>query len=218
MIRRRLYTGVWSSLLFLSLIIYLPESPVAGGSTKSAEGVYGHVMDDDGYPIGDVGVTIFDGFTLYTEKTDINGEYKFSKLPVSQGLYGVVFLTKEGFLPKAENIKVGETRSIEYSTVMKSVETANMGFIIGTVYQPVRGGKIQFQSGIYGFGENKKVWLEGNGEIIKKETDEEGHFLFEVPPGKYKLLGEGVREKIEVNVVAGKSIIGNLRSGFVLID
>ncbi len=186
--------------------------------TEMPEGVYGYVREEDGSPVGNVDISIFDGFTVHTVKTDSNGMYNILEVPVSINRYAVIFLTKEGYVPMAVNIKVHNEKGIEYSTVMKQVDAGDAGFIIGTVYQPIRGGKIKFQSGIYGFGKNKQVWLERDGGVIEMTSDMDGHFVFEILPGAYQLGGEGVRKKVKVEVSVGQTEIRNLRSGLVLID
>lgn len=204
--------------VFLSLTFSLAECMGTGRSSDAAEGAYGYVRDEDGSPIGEVDVSIFDGFTIHKVKTGDSGLYKIPEVPVSIDRYAVVFFTKDGYSPKAVNIRVSERKAIEYSAVMERTDVSDTGFIIGTVYQPVRGGKIQFQSGIYGFGKNRRVWLERDGESIENTTDMDGHFLFKVHAGGYKLSGEGSREKAEVKVSVGQTVIRNLRSGIVLID
>ena len=151
-------------------------------------------------------------------KTDIKGEYFISDIPVSKNNYLVIFFTKEGFIPRAENIKAGEDNSINLNVVMNKVSTSNSGFIIGAVYQPIRGGKLQYHNGIKSFSKNKDVLLEKNGKVITKETDLNGHFIFEIAAGKYTLSKEGGKEKLEIGISPGKTLIKNLRSGFILID
>lgn len=205
-------------MAFVLFIISSTECLGAGSSPNVTEWLYGHVRDEHGSPIGDAEVSLFDGFTVQVVKTDTNGLYRISGAPASVDRYAVIFFIKASYLPKAVNIKVSEATGTEYSMVLKEAEKKDSGFVIGAIYQPIRGGKIKFQSGIYGFGKGRKVWLEGVETRIEKETDPEGHFLFEVPPGRYKISGEGVREKVEVDVMEGQTVIRNLRSGLVLVD
>lgn len=207
-------------IAFLFLILSSSECIGKGVPTNIAgEGVYGNISDESGSPISGVAVSIFDGFTLYEDiNTNSDGRYKISKLPVSADYYAVIFFTKLGYIPEAATLKVLKKEAVEYSIVMKNADNNNTGFVIGTIYQPIRGGKLQYKSGIYHFGKKIGVLLGKDGATIRKETDKEGHFLFEVPPGIYKLRIEGNRKSIEVVVSKGKTVIQNLRSGIALID
>ena len=218
MTRQRLYTGVWNKWILLFLTFFSAECFGAGNSADVAEGVYGYIRDENGSPVDNVDVGIFDGFAINHVTTGENGLYNIPEVSVSSDRYAVMFFTKDGYIPEALNIKVGEKKAIERSIVMDRIDTSDTGFIIGTIYQPVRGGKIKFQIGIYNFGKKRRVWLERDGKTIEKETDMEGHFLFEAPEGRYRLFGEGVREKVEVDISVRKTVIRNLRSGFVLVD
>lgn len=206
------------TILLLSIAIFSSHCDAFERPAADRKGIHGHVLDESGSPVSNADVTTFDGFTLKEVKTDIKGEYFISDIPVSKNNYLVIFFTKEGFIPGAENIKAGEEDSINLDVVMNKVSTSNSGFIIGVVYQPIRGGKLQYHNGIKSFSKNKNVMLETNEKVITKETDLNGHFIFAVPAGKYSLSKEGGREKLEIEVFPGKTLIKNLRSGFILID
>ncbi len=210
-------TGI-IAIILLSLTFFSMECLAIRKPADIIERLYGHVSDENGYPISNLDVSTFDGFTFRNAKTDNMGQYNISELPVSKNNYLVIFFTKEGFIPKADNIVVKEQKNIEHSSVMKINSMEHAGFIIGTVYQPIRGGKLQFNNGIKAFSKSIEVLLENNGNVITKETDMNGHFLFEAPPGKYTLSKGGSKEKLEIDLSAGKTVIKNLRSGFVLID
>ena len=213
------YRGVITGMVLLSILL-LPakDSMGSGRSAALAEGIYGFIKEGDGSPVVNAGVGIFDGFTLKSVKTDSDGRYKIAELPVSADRYAILFFTKEGYIPQAANLKIREKTDMEYSTILKRGDMGHNGFVIGTIYKPIRGGKIQFQSGIYSFGKGIPVTLERDHEVIKDETDQEGHFLFEAPAGRYTLSGEGLREKAEIEVFTGQTVIRNLRSGGVLVD
>ena len=206
--------------MVLLSILLLPakDSMGSGRSAALAEGIYGYVKEGDSSPVVNAGVGIFDGFTLKSVKTDSDGRYKIAELPVSADRYAVLFFTKEGYIPQAANLKIREKTDMEYSAILERGEMGHNGFVIGTIYKPIRGGKIQFQSGIYSFGKRIPVTLKRDHEVIKDETDQEGHFLFEAPAGRYTLSGEGLRERAEIEVFIGQTVIRNLRSGVVLVD
>ena len=185
---------------------------------ESTDTIYGLIKGEDNIPIADAEISIFDGFSIRNIKSDINGMYIISEPPVSPDLYAVLFFTKDGYIPGIINVKRSEQVKTDYSIVMKRAQKRNTGFVAGVIYQPIRGGKIKFQSGIYGFGKGRRVWLEKNGGVIEAQSNIEGHFVFEVPVGKYILHAAGSREKAGVEVVEGKTVIKNIRSGIVLID
>jgi len=218
-LQRSNYRGVITGIALLSILLLPAKDSVGSGrSAAIAEGVHGYVKEGDGSPVINAGVSIFDGFTLKSVKTDSQGQYKIDKVPVSADRYAVLFFTKEGYIPQAANLKIREKTDMEYSTVLKRGGMGHNGFVIGTIYRPIRGGKIQFQSGIYSFGKGRLISLERDHEVIKNETDQEGHFLFEAPAGRYTLSGEGLRERAEIEVFTGQTVIRNLRSGVVLVD
>ena len=217
MVLLRRYCKIMSVVL-LSVLLH-PE--YSSGSERVANvsgGIYGNVRDADGTPVESVDVSIFDGLAIHNVKTDDQGIYKIPEISVSPGNYAVLFFTKKGYIPIIANIRVEERKAVEYTTVVERSGDKKSGFVIGTVYQPIRGGKIKFQSGIYGFGKDRRVWLESETGIVEKRSDMDGHFLFEVPPGKYRLGGEVTKEKAEVDVQEGETVIKNLRSGLILID
>jgi len=203
----------------IALFIISPaESSSSGGTAGVEEWAYGYVRDENGSPIGDAEVSIFDGLSIRTIQTGRDGLYKILEPPASIDRYAVLFFTRTGYIPEALNIKVGEARGTEYSIVLKRGGGSNKGFVIGVIYRPIRGGKIEFENGIHSFGKNKEVRLERNGKEITGVTNADGHFLFEVSPGRYLLYGEGVRRKEEVMVSKGQTVIRNLRSGMILVD
>ena len=213
------YCGVITGILLLSLILFpAKDSMGSGRSAAITEWVHGDVKEGDGSPIVNAGVSLFDGFTLQSVKTDSQGRYQIDEVPVSADRYAVLFFTKEGYIPAAVNLKIVKKTDMEHSMILKRGETGNNGFVIGSIYKPIRGGKIQFQSGIYSFVKGRQVTLEKGHEVVRKETDHEGHFLFEVPAGRYILSGEGLRERAEIEVFTDQTVIRNLRSGVVLVD
>lgn len=200
-------------IALLTLLFY------AGYSVpESTDTISGVIKEMDNIPIGDAEISIFDGFSIRNIKSDVNGMYNISEPPVSPDLYAVLFFTKDGYIPGIINVKRSEQVKTDYSIVMKKTQKRNTGFVAGVIYQPIRGGKIKFQSGIYGLGKGRRVWLEKDGGVIEAQSNIEGHFVFEVPVGKYILHAAGSREKADVEVVEGKTVIRNMRSGIVLVD
>lgn len=205
-------------ILLLSLAFFSTACFAAVKQPDMEKGAYVHIMDESGSPISNAAVSIFDGFTFHNSKADIKGEYYISDIPVSKNNYMVIFISKEGFIPIADNVKVEDARVIEHPAIMKKTTSQHTGFIIGVIYHPVRGGKLQFTRGIKGFSIHKEVFIKGSETVITKETDKNGLFLFELPQGRYILSNGGGREKPEIDLLSGKTVIKNLRSGFTLID
>jgi hypothetical protein len=205
-------------IMLLSLTLFSTTGFAAGKQPDMEKGFYGHITDENGTLISNAEVSMFDGFTIRNTRTDSNGKYIIPGLPVSKNNYLVIFFTKEGLIPRADNILVDDIKIIEHSPVMKRVTTQDIGFIIGTVYKPIRGGKIRYSNGINSFVKKMEVLLEGNSKVITKETGPDGQFIFEVPAGKYTLGIGGSREKVEIDLSAGETVIKNLRSGFTLVD
>lgn len=206
------------TIMLLSLAFFSTACLAAGKPPDMEQGVYGHIMDENGSLISRAEVSMFDGFTIRNTRSDSNGKYIITDLPVSKNNYLVIFVTKEGLIPRADNILVDDMKIIEHSPVMKRVTKQDIGFIIGTVYKPIRGGKFRFNNGINSFVKKMEVLLKGNSKVITKETGPDGQFIFEVPAGKYTLGIGGSREKVEIDLSAGETVIKNLRSGFILVD
>ncbi len=196
------------------------DSRFRGNDTlpESTYTIHGVVKDEDNIPIGDAEISIFDGFSIRNIKSDVNGMYIISEPPVSPDLYAVLFFTKDGYIPGIINVKRSEQVKTDYSIVMKRGQKRNTGFVAGVIYQPIRGGKIKFQSGIYNLGKGRRVWLEKDGGVIEAQSNIEGHFVFEVPVGRYVLHAEGSREKPAVEITEGKTTIRNMRAGIILVD
>ena len=185
---------------------------------KYADAISGVIKGSDDIPIVSADISIFDGFSLRNTKSDSKGVYNILQLPVSADLYAVLFITKDGYVPTIVNFKKREEVKTDYPVIMKRADSEKAGYIGGVIYQPIRGGKIQFQSGINSFGRGKRVWLEKDGIITETTSNKDGHFIFEVPGGQYVLHAEGSREKAAVEIREGKTVIRNMRSGIVLID
>lgn len=205
----------WIWGLIAPLFVLFCAGYSVSGSPETLSGV---IKDTDNIPVANAEISIFDGFTIRNVKGDRHGAYHILQLPVSADLHAVLFITKYGYIPSIMNIKRGAQDKADYPVTMKRGGTKKNGYVAGVVYQPIRGGKIKYQSGIHRFGPGKRVWLEKNGIITDMRTNQDGQFTFEVPGGRYVLHAEGSREKPVVEVTAGKTVIRNMRSGIVLID
>ena len=183
-----------------------------------ADAISGVIKGSDDTPVVGADISIFDGFSLRNTTSDSKGVYNILQLPVSADLYAVLFITKDGYVPTIINFKRMEEVKTDYPVTMKISPSKENGYIAGVIYQPIRGGKISFQSGINSFGREKRVWLEKDGVITETRSNKDGHFIFEVPGGQYVLHAEGSREKPVVEITGGKTVILNMRTGMVLVD
>ncbi|MCC6543232.1 MAG: carboxypeptidase regulatory-like domain-containing protein [Nitrospirae bacterium] len=189
-----------------------------GTLLRYADAISGVIIDPDNIPIEGAEISLFDGFLLKNTKSDSNGVYNILQLPVSAGLMAVLFITKDRYVPSIVSFKRREGVKTDFPVILKRADKEKAGFVGGVIYQPISGGKIQHQSGINGFGREKRVWLENDGIIIETKSNQEGHFIFEVPVGHYLLQAEGSREKPVVEITEGKTVIRNMRSGIILVD
>ncbi len=186
--------------------------------SKYADEISGVIKGSDDVPIVSAEISIFNGFSFSNTTSDSKGVYNILNLPVTADLSAVLFITKDGYVPLIINFKRREDVKTYYPVILKRTESYKNGFIAGVVYQPVKGGKIKYQSGINSFGREKRVWLEKDGITTETTSNKNGHFIFEVPAGTYMLHSEGSREKPAVEVTEGKTVIRNMRSGIVLVD
>ena len=186
--------------------------------SKYADAISGVITGSDNVPIESAEISIFDGFSQQNIKSDSKGVYNILQLPVSAGLSAVLFITKDGYIPSIINFKRREEVKTDYPVIMQRMVSKKAGYIGGVIYQPIRGGKIQYQSGINSFGRERRVWLEKEGLITETKSNQDGHFIFEVPGGQYVLHAEGSRERPVVEITEGKTVIRNMRSGIVLVD
>ena len=226
--------GLITLLIILIYAVYFVITANAGGQSDFsgmnaqsvgdntlpiyADAISGVIKGSDDIPIVSAEISIFDGFSLRNIKIDNNGVYNILQLPVSADLHAVLFITKDGYVPSIINFKRREEVKADYPVTMKISPSKENGYIAGVIYQPIRGGKISFQSGINSFGREKRVWLEKDGVITETKSNKDGHFIFEVPAGRYVLHAEGSREKPAVEIREGKTVVRNMRSGIVLID
>ena len=215
----------WIGRLTVLLIIvlyaaYFVITASAAGRTdiRDTDTISGVIKGEDNTPIGNAEISIFDGFTIRSIKSDRNGVYNILQLPVSADLHAVLFITKDGYIPSIINVKRREKVKADYPVTMKRAESEKNGYIAGVVYQPIKGGKIKYQSGINSFGRGKRVWLENEGITTETKSNQDGQFILEVPAGRYVLHAEGSREKPVVEITEGKTTIRNMRAGIILVD
>src|SRR3972149_7804902 len=153
----------WIGRLTILLIIllyaaYLVTADAAGRSDiRDTDTISGVIKSEDNTPIGNAEISIFDGFTIRSIKSDTNGVYNILQLPVSADLHAVLFITKDGYVPSIINVKRREEVKADYPVTMRRAGPGENGYIAGVVYQPIKGGKIKYQSGINSFGRGKRV-------------------------------------------------------------
>ena len=206
-------------LIILLYAAYFVTANAAGRSDLSgSDTISGVIKNGDNTPVGNAEISIFDGFTIRSIRSDSNGVYNILQLPVSADLHAVLFITKDGYVPSIINVKRREEVKADYPVTMKRAESEKNGYIAGVVYQPIKAGKIKYQSGINSFGREKRVWLENEGITTETKSNQDGQFILEVPAGRYVLHAEGSRERPVVEIAEGKTTIRNMRAGIVLVD
>jgi len=138
--------------------------------------------------------------------------------PFAGGFYMVLFFHKEGYIPLIKPVKVDPTSGREIQIRLERNRKPHRGFLAGVIYKPVRGGKLRFRKGIFGFLKDQPVDIYDENREIKHTTtsDSYGRFLMELPPGRY-IIRINKKERT-FHIKPNKTTIENLRSGIVLID
>ncbi len=151
--------------------------------------VQGFVQHETGAPVGGVEVTLYDadGKPLVVTKTDNEGRYqlaldedeKYSIIAKTDGYQGQVDIaTNENWDTNMEtNITLLPTEVVQ-------------GIITDSLGNPIEGALVKI--------------LDTNGiEIAQIKTDENGYYVFNVPPGKYELIassvGLGAKQEIVID-------------------
>ena len=205
-------------ILLYAADFVITASAAGRNDIRDTDTISGVIKGEDNTPIGNAEISIFDGFSIRSIKSDSNGLYNILQLPVSADLHAVLFITKDGYVPSIINVKRREEVKADYPVTMRRAGPGENGYIAGVVYQPIKGGKIKYQSGINSFGRGKRVWLENEGIITETKSNQDGQFILEVPAGRYVLHAEGSREKPVVEITEGKTTIRNMRAGIILVD
>jgi hypothetical protein len=198
-------------IIFLVTILFLNPA-CAGVYIKldvGSEHIKGDISDSE------VDVRVFDGVEL--RSIQVKGKSFIEAQNVTDGYYGVVFFTKDGFYPKAEIFKVSENPVRINVTPLNKLGDKDIGVITGVVYKTITGGKLRRHRGIVRFYGNEVI------EIIKGviahsvKADGNGLFMAVLPEGEYTLKIGG-REMDSVVVEAGRTSIKNIQKGMVMID
>ena len=169
----------------LAVSLILP----AYASVQSKGSIRGHVIDDNGFPVSQVKITLYsDGRRLTSTVTDENGDYQFSDLPV--GTYLLTFERMNFQKSRKSNQKVNQDQSTEVSVTLKTGSGVPTGIISGVVTDPSGGGVNRATVTMI----NKET-----GFTRTVNTSEDGSFQAQVPMGDYDVQTEARGFKILIN-------------------
>jgi len=178
--------------------------PAVSGNTSYVKGALA-----DG---GDM--LVFDGIKMHAFTLPPGG----FEIPhtVTEGLYGVVFITKDGFRPETVPF-AADGAPVEAGEIsLRRMGDTGMGIITGVVYKPVRGGKLRRHNGIGRLFKGERITING-AVTYSAVSDERGVFMMELPVGEYGLVF-GNKTAGNVTISQGKTAIRNIRKGTVLAD
>ena len=195
------------------LILILNGFPV---NVDAAE-IHGRVtLEGDGGPGGTV-VRIFDGFEWFALDTDKEGTFHLKTNRVTPGESMVLYVTRSGYRPEAVRFHGGDIDS-NFSVGLIRMADPKEGFVFGSLFVPVSGGKRKFIFGIHHLVPDRGVLLENGEKRWKIRSDPDGRFLFSVPPGRYHLGVEGDPREYPVEVMGGETSLRNIAVGRMMAD
>jgi hypothetical protein len=160
-------------------------------------------------------VSVFDGSRTKTVNLP-PGKFKVQH-SVTEGLYGVVFITKDGFVPETLIFKSGKATLEPDVISMRKLNDVKKGVITGVVYKQVRGGKLRRHNGIGRFFKDERITLSGLAGTYTVVSDDKGVFMMELPPGEYDIIFSGKKTGRAV-IAPGGTVIKNILKGMVLVD
>ena len=115
------WTGSLTVLLIILLFAacFVTANAAGRSDIRDTDIISGVIKGEDNTPIGNAEISIFDGFTILSIKSDRNGVYNILQLPVSADLHAVLFITKDGYIPSIINVKRREKVKADYPVTMK---------------------------------------------------------------------------------------------------
>ncbi|MBI4685481.1 MAG: carboxypeptidase regulatory-like domain-containing protein [Nitrospirae bacterium] len=191
----------------ISFIIVLLLNASCAGTANTAK----NIEDGD----NDMQISIFDGSALKNIK---GSKHKFvAEHNISSDYYGVIFITKKGFYPKAVLFK-STGRPVEMDKPdLKRLKETNVGILTGVVYKAVTGGKIREHNGIITTFKDELVTFMKDFFPHTAVTDENGIFMILLDAGEYNIVF-GSKETGKITIEPGKTVIKNIQKGLRLID
>lgn len=201
-------------LCFITLVgafSLFPLTSVCAGNTPSDSG-------DSSYITGtlktDATISIFDGLHLNGVNRPA-GKFRLLN-PVTEGLMGVVFITRQGSYPEVISFKAGAAVALGDKS-LDEMCGADIGVLIGVVYKPVTGGKLKPHNGIGLLFKNERIVVSKGTISYQLDTDANGIFMKELPSGEYDIFFNG-KNTGRVVIEQGLTTIKNLQKGIRLVD
>lgn len=201
------------AIFFYLPFLLLHEFP---GNADAAE-IHGRVaLEGDGSP-GGTAVRIFDGFEWFSLETDKEGTFHLKTNRVTPGESMILYVTRPEYRPEAVRFHGGDIDS-NFSVGLKRMADPEEGFVFGSLFVPVSGGKRKFIFGIHHLVPDRGVLVKNGEKRWEVRSDTEGRFLFSVPPGRYHLSVEGDPREYPVEVMSGETSLQNIAVGRMMAD
>ncbi len=163
----------------------------------------------------DVHVKLFNGFNYSEGFTNGSGEYSLDLFSSTKNTYFILSFTKKNFKPEIIKDKLKNSSNIKiHDILLNKLELNNNGFVTGTLFTSVRGGKRKPHFGISSFKKSDVSFTSINGKIYKAENIG-GIYEISLPPGNYYINKKKRRRLI---VESGDVKIVNISKGRILID
>jgi len=182
--------------------------------------IYGKVLLEGRKDHGDITISVFNGFPLYSIQTKKDGLYSVPFYDSTEGTYISVVASKDGYIPQVTNIVVEEkkkTYNVPKVTLFP-MEDPSMGFLIGVCYQPIRGGKIKPHYGINEYKRNAEIKISNSNGELKFISGEDGSFFIALFPGTYSAWVDKYVGNAMIKINKGKTTIYNLGWGVIKVD
>ncbi|MCC6346686.1 MAG: carboxypeptidase regulatory-like domain-containing protein [Nitrospirales bacterium] len=158
---------------------------------------------------------LFDGISLQ-KITPVQGRISAAG-GITEGNYGVLFFTKEGFYPSADVFRATER---PYETEIRELirlPYSRRGALVGVVYKAVSGGKLRPRRGIVSLYAGEVVRIDGRDRAYSVMTDAQGVYRIHLPPGEY-VVSQRPGPIADVVIEPGKTTIHSIQRGAMLVD
>lgn len=159
---------------------------------------------------------VFDGSSLQ-KVTPVQGRITVEE-GITEGNYGVVFSTKEGYAPLVEVFKAAERPYETKTKEFTELTDTRKGMLTGVVYKAVSGGKLRPRRGIVTLYPDLPLRIVGKDRVYTEPTDAKGVYRLLLPAGEYTVAFETGGPVATVVVEPGKTVIHPIRRGAMLVD
>jgi len=191
--------------------------------------VSGTILNMNKKGLADTLIQAFNGFEMSESVSNENGIFQIPIYGSTTDTNLVLYVTRHGYEPAILIIRFNGAQKSEVEPVfMEKADDDEKGFLIGTIFMPVTGGKISKRHGIGKLIKDrilvKKIGDEDsigkkttwNSDVIEIWSDKQGIFKKKLSPGVYQ-----VKYKKKSNTIylekEGFSFV-NLSRGKILVD